>query len=185
MKPVAEETKSLLQSEVGGGASRDKLDRPLDIFAGPIGMKIGEMAMQSAPPARSATNGRLNGSAPSPQAPTEARSLPRDVPDHFRPYASRMEEAESEEELAEALMFGLASLNLDARWQPAVRAAFRAMLADRPTETFVLTWDILDALVQGGHLRAETAQMAITTCRDSWDEVRGRVLAFRKQQAAE
>jgi len=175
-----------VQDLVGASGSPDKIDRLLEIIAGPIGMKVGEWAMNpklKKKTKKSPLNGaRSHGEAPADEL--EREPLPSEVPSHFAPYAQKMDAAETEEELVENMMFGLASLNLDPRWKPAVRAAFQAMLNNRKTETFILTWDILEALVRGGHLEEDTARIAITACRDSWDEVRARVMALLRQRAA-
>ncbi|MGE3636706.1 MAG: hypothetical protein AB7P00_42785 [Sandaracinaceae bacterium] len=168
--------------------SGDKIDRLLDILAGPLGAKVGEAMSAALPPKRPPPNGngslqgsraeRRPASAPEPARP----ALPTEVPAHFKPWAEKMNAAETEEELIEAMLYGLASLHLDQRWQPTVRAALAAMMRNAPTETFVLTWDVLEALVRAGHLEEDTARMAITACRDSWDEVRTRVSTLLRQQ---
>lgn len=182
-----------VQDLVGPTGNQDKLDRLLDIIAGPIGMKVGEWAMNAGKPApskkkkkkKSSLNGSgANGAAHDPREELPRSEIPTDVPDHFVPYARKMDEAESEEELIESMMFGLASLSLDPPWKPAVRRAFQGMLNDRKTETLILTWDLLEALAQHGHIEFDTARMAITICKEQWAEVREQVIKLLKQRAA-
>ncbi|MGE0789746.1 MAG: hypothetical protein AB7S26_29000 [Sandaracinaceae bacterium] len=184
----AKQVADAAQTLVGPQSSGDKIDRFLDILAGPAGAKLIDAMGAALPPKRPPPNGNgsLQGSRaerrPAPTPEPARPALPTEVPAHFKPWAEKMNAAETEEELLEAMLYGLASLHLDQRWQPTVRAALGAMMRNAPTETFVLTWDVLEALVRAGHLEEDTARMAITACRDSWDEVRARVSALLRQQ---
>ena len=192
-------------------SERDLLDRLTDFLNTPVGQMMSKRVMGgggSAP--RRSPRGDLgdaprNGRAKPPKKPRARQAKPRNdeperepaapprprrssqrwapsgVPDPFP--SEQLAQAETAEEVLEALVFALMRLNFDPRWHDAVQALLEATVADEREEALAVATSIAGALVHLGAIERKTAELALETVDQRWSTLRAQVLAIAAQDA--
>jgi len=102
------------------------------------------------------------------------RWAPSGVPAHFP--TGQLAQAQTEDEVIEALLFALMCLNFDPRWRDAVQALLEATVADERDEALVIATAIAGALVHLGEMDRDTAELALHTVQKRWSTLRAQVL---------
>jgi len=182
-----------LNSGGGTASERDFFDRLNDFLNGRAGQTLLNTGLASLRPKKSPKRKRQGGprnatpkqpakKSASKRRPTkkEPTWAPSAVPEHFPSEA--LAQAETAEEVLEALLLALMTLNFDEQWHEAVQALLAETVADERERALPIAASIAGALVHLGELERDTAEFALATMREQWTTLRARVLAIAQQE---